>query len=246
VRQLLRWVTGLLPRAIRRRIARLIVSPRVGTVDFGDLRRNAPISRTWGTDRGSLIDRIYIEEFLESRRSDIRGRILEFGDDSYARGFTGSSDVRVDVLDIDPGNLKATVVGRLDAPDSLPDSAFDCIICVQTLQFVPNLPLAFAALHSMLKPGGALLVTAPGIAQVVQRATNPWDDYWRLTAASVEWLARSAFGANALVQAATYGNVLSATAFLQGVAAEELTAAELQERDPAYPLLVTLVARRSR
>ena len=40
--------------------------PAVGAVDFGDLRRTAPISRKFGVDRGLPVDRYYIERFLEA------------------------------------------------------------------------------------------------------------------------------------------------------------------------------------
>jgi len=36
------------------------------------------------------------------------------------------------------------------------------------------------------------------------------------------------------------GNVLACVAFLVGMAAEELSARELQEHDPSFPLLVTV------
>src|SRR5215813_1540561 len=54
-------------------------SPPVGWVRFGSLRRITPVSRVWGFDRGSAIDRYYIERFLAAHASDVRGHVLEIG-----------------------------------------------------------------------------------------------------------------------------------------------------------------------
>ena len=39
-----------------------------------------------------------------------------------------------------------------------------------------------------------------------------------------------------------FGNVLAATAFLQGLATEELSPGELDYRDPDYEFLITILA----
>jgi hypothetical protein len=49
------------------------------------------------------------------------------------------------------------------------------------------------------------------------------------------------FGKSALTIEA-YGNVFSATAFLQGFALEEVEQSKLDTYDPAYPVVVTLRA----
>jgi hypothetical protein len=46
------------------------------------------------------------------------------------------------------------------------------------------------------------------------------------------------------VEVETRGNVLAAIAFLHGVAAEELSAAELEYRDPEYEVLLLARARK--
>ena len=43
----------------------------------GIFRRTSPLSDVWGFDRGTPVDRYYIECFLEGQRRDITGRILE-------------------------------------------------------------------------------------------------------------------------------------------------------------------------
>ena len=63
--------------------------PRTGAIRFGDLRRLAPFSRVFGYDRGTPVNRYYIEGFLARNSDDIRGRVLEVGDDTYARRYGG-------------------------------------------------------------------------------------------------------------------------------------------------------------
>jgi hypothetical protein len=54
------------------------------------------------------------------------------------------------------------------------------------------------------------------------------------------------FGAaGGTVDVEPYGNVLAATAQLQGIAAEELDPAELDVRDPAYEVLIAVCARKA-
>ena len=47
--------------------------PRVGRVDFGDLRRLSPVSADWGFDRGTPVDRFYIDRFMRDCADDVRG-----------------------------------------------------------------------------------------------------------------------------------------------------------------------------
>ncbi|NIV33023.1 MAG: methyltransferase, partial [Anaerolineae bacterium] len=71
--------------------------PPVGGVRFGGLRRVTPISQRFGYDRGRPIDRYYIEGFLAQHANDVRGRVLEIGDDSYTRQFGGNRVTTRDV-----------------------------------------------------------------------------------------------------------------------------------------------------
>ena len=47
------------------------------------------LSRDFGFDRGTPIDRYYIESFLSTHASDIRGHVLEVADNTYTRRFGG-------------------------------------------------------------------------------------------------------------------------------------------------------------
>lgn len=206
-------------------------------VDMGDLRRVEPISRSFGYDRGRPIDRFYIEAFLGRHAGDIGGRLLEVGDDRYTRQFGGGRVAAADILDLQTDNPRATIYGDLTAPGTLPPGRYDCVIVTQVLQFIYDLPAAVAELRRALRPGGVLLATMPAVSQVCRFDMDRWGDYWRFTSASARRLLGDAFGLGA-VSVETYGNVLAASAFLYGLAAEELTADELAAHDPDYELLV--------
>jgi SAM-dependent methyltransferase len=213
-------------------------------VDFGSLRRVVPISREWGYDRGTPIDRYYIDQFLKEHQDDVRGRVLEFGDARYTRRFGGAAVSSSDVMHVDEGNPDATIVGDLTIAHepALPSNAFDCIILTQTLQLLYELDIAIANLHRALKPGGILLATAPGVCTVQAGADN-WGDNlcWAFTTTSIRRLLTEAFGSSN-VEARSYGNVLAATAFLHGIANEELEIVELETFDSTYPLVVAVCA----
>ncbi len=201
---------------------------------MGNLRRISPLSDEWGRERGLPIDRYYIERFLETNRADIRGDVLEVKDAAYTRRF-GTAVTRADVLDIDARNSDATIVADLARAESIPDNCFDCFVLTQTLQFVDDLPAAVAHTHRILKPGGVLLATLPAISRVERAYAD--SDYWRFNPAICSRLFGQAFGPSQ-ISVQTFGNVLSAIAFLTGMAKQELTAEELDAADPYYPVIV--------
>lgn len=225
---------------IRMRVGR---PPRPGMVRFGSLRRVTPISRHFGYDRGQPVDRHYIEGFLERHRADIHGHVLEVGDDSYTNRFGGDRVAAADVLHVNSSNRRATIVGDLAEGASIPSESFDCVILTQTLQLIYNLGAALGTLHRILRPGGVLLMTVPGITPIDR---GEWGDtwYWSFTPTSVRRLLSDWFPA-ADIDVAAYGNVLAATAFLYGLSARELSAAELAFSDPLYPVVVAARACKS-
>jgi len=213
--------------------------PSRGDVTFGELRRLTPISRSFGFDRGTPIDRHYIEQFLQANATAVQGRVLEIGGNEYTRRF-GTGVTHGDVLHIEPGH-GATIVGDLADGAALAPDTFDCIICTQTLQHIYLVQEAISTLHRTLKPGGVLLLTVPGISQISRFDMDRWGDYWRFTTLSARRLCEERFPPEHLSVEAR-GSVLAAVAFLHGLAAEELTADELQHQDDDYELVITVRA----
>lgn len=206
---------------------------------LGSLRRTIPVSNHWGADRGTPVDRYYIEQFLAEHSRDIGGRVLEVMDSRYTERY-GSAVETSDVLDIDAANARATIVADLTDASVIPAGSFDCFILTQTLQFVYDHAAAIREAYRVLRPGGVLLVTVPAVSRLDRKA-GPDGDFWRYTADSCARLFGSVFGENS-VNVRTYGNVLAAIAFLAGLAREDLSDRELDERDDLFPVLVAVRA----
>ena len=227
---------GPLGEAVARRRPDLR-TPGMRKVRLGDLDRTDPVSRDFGFDRGLPIDRYYIERFLQTRRGDVHGRVLEIGDATYSLRFGGSRIDRQDVLHVHAGNPEATIVGDLSKPGTLPPSAFDCIVLTQTLQFIYDMRAAVQELHAALKPGGVLLLTVPGISQIDR---GEWSEqcFWALTPVAVRRLLGEVFCEEAIT-VQSHGNAFAATAFMQGLAMAEVDRVKLGVHDEAYPVIVT-------
>jgi SAM-dependent methyltransferase len=198
-----------------------------------------PVSERWGWDRGTPVDRYYIDQFLTEHAADVRGRVLEVKDSGYSvrfdRGVT-----RMDVLDLDASNPAATIVADLSVGDGIPAGAFDCFVLTQTLQLIYDVRAAIVQCHRLLAPGGVLLVTVPVLSRIVHGDGLEWD-YWRFTGASCRRLFGDVFGAQQ-VTVRTWGNVLAGVAFLRGTAYQEIPRRKLDVHDPYFPMLVTVRA----
>jgi len=197
-----------------------------------------PVSREFGFERGKPVDRWYIERFLNEHRADIRGAVLEVAESTYTQWYGDGKVTTSDVLHRQ-GNDESTIVGDLTTGEGLPHQAYDCFICTQTLPFIYDVQAAVRGMASVLKPGGVLLATVPGMSQVSRDDKRDWGDWWRFTSQGTRRLFEEAFDR---VEVEAHGNVLSAAAFLYAYAAEELAEAELAHRDPDYELLITVRA----
>ena len=207
---------------------------------LGTIRRTTPLSQHWGYDRGTPIDRYYIERFLEEHRRDIHGRVLEVKDSDYTDRY-GVGVERCDVLDIDPGNQQLSICADLATADSIPSDTFDCFILSQTLLLIYDVRSAIFHAHRILRPGGVLLVTVPAVSKMCSLKS----DYWRFTVASCSALFGEAFGSDHITVKSN-GNVLAAVAFLTGMGSEELSRRELDMNDQQFPVTITVRATKQR
>jgi SAM-dependent methyltransferase len=222
-------------RGVRAGVARVLRTPAQ--------RRLTPVSRDFGFDRGTPIDRYYIEEFLNQHAGDIRGHVLEVKDNDYTVRFGGDRVSASDVLDVDATNPNATLIADLNCPAAIAHDSFDCIIFTQTLQLIHDLQVAVRTAHRSLRPGGVVLATMPGISQIARDGLNRWSDHWRITATGASRLFGDIFGEEN-VAVGTMGNLSTAVAFLQGKTVEDLSASEMQFKDPDYQLVITIRARK--
>ena len=225
---------GAAPESPWRRRLRRLVRP-AWLVPF----RITPLSSYWGLDRGTPVDRHYVERFLAQHQRDIQGRVVEVGDSRYTDRFGAAAQQR-EILDINPDNSLATIVADLTAADRVPADSFDCFILTQTLQFIFDVDSALRHVYRTLRPGGVVLATVPSVSRIAP-VYGLDRDYWRFTTASCRALFGAVFGADG-VTVRSYGNARAATAFLYGLATEELSRAELEAEDEYFPLIVTVRA----
>jgi SAM-dependent methyltransferase len=234
----------LVPAGTRRRLrpvrAAYVDWRRRRPFDLGDLRRTTPVDANWGFERGTPIDRVYVERFVGGHADDIHGRALEIAAPDYTTRF-GRSVTSVDVLMAEEGNAEATIVADLADAPHVPDDAFDCAIVTQTLQFVYNVRAAFRTLHRILAPGGVLLATVPGLTKISPHEDAVYGEWWHYTSRSLGRLGGEAFGGTN-VEVTSYGNVLAAAGFLYGLAASDLEQEELDAHDPLFEVVVALRA----
>jgi glycosyltransferase involved in cell wall biosynthesis/SAM-dependent methyltransferase len=215
--------------------------PAVGKIRRGDFNTTKPFSTKFGYDRGGPVDRYYIENFLEKNAPAIKGRVLEIADNEYTLRFGGSKVTQSDILHVEDTNEKATFIGDLSNAPHLPDNSFDCIVLTQTLQFIYHHHDALRTCFRILKPGGTLLLTVPGITHNDQG--DDWNYYWlwTYTKASLNRMLTETFPEER-VQTEAFGNVLVATAFLYGVGLPEMKKQEMDAHDPHYQVIITAKA----
>lgn len=201
---------------------------------WGNLKRHVPFSVRAGFDRGTPVDRYYIERFLARHTEDVAGRVLEVRDSRYTRRFGGAKVSESTILDIDPANPSATLVADLGEPKSLPERRFDCVVLTQVLEYVQDVDVALANVARALAPGGTAFVTVPTLQGI--DLVEKVDDLWRWTPVGLRrTLERVCPNLRAEIEG--HGNLVAALAFLHGLAAEELAAADLEREDPRYVIV---------
>lgn len=207
---------------------------------MGHLRRLLPISRVYGLDRGDPIDRYFIQKFLATHEDLIHGRVLEVGGNQYTRRFGAERVCQSDVLHVVEGHPGATIIGDLAKGDNLPSDSFDCFICTQTLQYIPDIEDAVMTIYRILKPGGVLLATIP-CTPYNNPQLDPWGYFSTFTRSYAQREFQKQFPSKNL-EINGYGNVLLLIAYLTGMAVEELTTEELNYQDEDYQFLTTVKA----
>jgi len=220
---------------IDKRLRRLLRKP-----DWYNLRSLAPISSSFGLDRGTPIDRIFIEDFLKKNKGYIKGCTLEIADNFYSKKF-GTAVEKFEILHATPDNDQATIIGDLTDIDTLPENRIDCFICTQTLNLIYNFKDAIIGTKHLLKEGGVVLATVAGISQISSYDMSRWGDYWRFTTLSIQKSFEDVFG-KGNVEVDFYGNVLTSIAFLEGISADELKESELFFKDSNYEMTIVVKA----
>jgi glycosyltransferase involved in cell wall biosynthesis len=215
-------------------------TPGPGKIEAGDFNRVTPFSADFGFDRGGAIDRFYIENFLQENQHRVYGRVLEIGDNEYTLKYGREKVLKSDILHIDHSNSRATYIGDITDVPQIPSEEFDCIIFTQTLHLIYDFKSALQTCYRILKPGGCLLLTVPGISHIDQGA---WREYWlwTFTDTSIKRLMSDTFNGSS-VDIRTYGNVYVAAAFLYGMGLPEFRRDFLFHHDSSYQVIISAAA----
>lgn len=185
-----------------------------------------------GVDRGDPIDRFFIDRFVGNHSGDVRGRVLEIKDDSYALRFGVGKVDRVDVMDV-VENPRATIRADIRNLDPIPDDSYDCLIVTQVLQYVNDLDAAVRAMKRVLKPGGTVLVTVPTMGKFDGEDDKVEGNFTRLTPEGARFLFERHFSAHEVV-VEPWGNVLVGMAFWIGLSQQDLPRKAFDFFDPRY------------
>lgn len=195
-------------------------------------RIEQPISASYGFERGTPVDRPYIEAHLAAHAADVAGRVLEVKDDEYARRYGGTRVTHVDVVDVDAENPRATIVADLDQPGVLAADSYDCIILTQVLEFLRP-ERALVELYRALAPGGVLLITVPFLG----RLETPEGDRWRPSPDGLRAVLAEVLPADAVTVVEGRGNLTGALAVLVGLASEESGQPHARADDWRFPVV---------
>jgi SAM-dependent methyltransferase len=209
------------------------------------LRRLDPIGN--GRQRGLPIVRYYWAQFLEKHGGDIRGRGLEIGGTRTITHYGGASLDRADAIDLSAHSREISVVADLTRADEVANDTYDCFVNQFTMHLVYDLDSALYHSLRILKPRGTLLVNFPSVEYVFPRGLDmgtgaPLFVFWQFTPLQVENLLRRAGLEDGDFELELYGNLFTRVAYQMNMAAEELTATELERVDPGHPLLICVRA----
>lgn len=207
---------------------------------FADLPRE-PLDDHYGFDRGTPVDRRYVEAFLKAHRDAIHGSVLEVQDNAYTMRFGGDRVSESIVVDTDATNPSATLIADLEEAGSLAPDVYDCIILTQTLHLLRRPDQCIENCFCALRSGGALLATAPSVSRV--SPTYPDGDFWRFTPSGIAELFGRHWPSEFVVDG--FGNLRTCVAFLMGEVVEDLPDVVLNDHDPRFPLTVAVAANRS-
>lgn len=196
----------------------------------------APVSRLFGNERGTPVDRYYIERYLEKESEQLSNceYIIEVGEDVYSKRFF--PDCQHDILDYSKGM-------DLTISETLPQNKYDVFICTQVFHQIFDISAAIKGSFQLLKSGGIMLATVCGNISKLAR-NEEYEHYWGFTDISIKKMVQSVFGEEA-VKVESYGNAAVATAFVQGLSLEELNTEILDEVDKDFTICISITARKN-
>lgn len=201
-----------------------------------------PVSRLFGTERGTAVDRYYIEKFLRENKYLIHGNCMEIAEDTYTVRYGEDRVKKAYILHVE-GTGENAVKGDLATGEGIYDEIYDCAIITQTLMFIFDIQSAARNIYRMLKKDGTALITVSGISQVSRYDADRWGSCYSFHEDAIRKLFVPLFGEKN-VEVHSYGNVKTATALLYGLCCEDLQEEDFAEEDEDYPVIISVVLRK--
>lgn len=195
-------------------------------------------------DRGTPIDRFYIEKFVKSKRKYISGNIYEIGDDFYSKKYAQPHS-KFTVLTYKENEPFAKHNINFNKKNSHLYNTADCLIVVQTLNFLYNTKNAISEIRNILKYDGCAIITVSSITPVSLYDYKRWGDFWRFTDMALRELLLEFFSIEE-IEIRSFGNYDSTMFYLSGACAEEVNESILNHIDPEFGLgLVAFVQKKT-
>jgi glycosyltransferase involved in cell wall biosynthesis len=204
---------------------------RAGEVRWGDLGRRSIGDNAAAGGRGGPIAVTYLEHYLKLHAYRVAGDVGEFGDDVLARRYGGDGVHSVTILD-------PSLVDLAGDPHETAGT-FDCLLAVDMIRFAVDAKRAVGNLFAMLRHGGVLLASVPGMMP----ALSDERDRWRWTEQGARHLFVDVFGPDA-VSVTAYGSLRAATATLHHMGVKDLGSSDLITTDPKFSVQIVVLAER--
>lgn len=203
-----------------------------------------PVSEQFATERGTPVDRYYIEKYLEQNSMYIRGHVLEIEDNAYTKKFGRNHYEKSLVMDVSAKTPNIDFNANIETGEGVEGAIADCFICTQTLMYIYNLNAAAKNIVKILKPGGVALITCSGLSQNSRRCMENYGAYWGFNEASLKNIFSEVDGAN-IIESGTYGNVKTVSAHINGLCQEDLDKSDFAVNDICYPLIVYVTVKKN-
>lgn len=200
-----------------------------------------PLSRRFGLEYGTAVDRYYIENFLNKNRRYITGDVMEIAENTYTNMF-GEHVEHAYSLHVN-GWGNDCIKGNLETGEGITEGSIDCLICTQTLEHILDTEKVIENIYKLLKQNGTALITVAGIKQISLYDYHNWGEYWRFTKQTFEKLFSRVFEKKK-IEVFSYGNIKTTFAMLYGVCQEELSQKDFEYNDEQFPLIVAAKVRK--
>lgn len=201
------------------------------------------LSEFMGCDRGTPIDRYYIEHFLECNRRFITGDVMEIAENTYTMRYGTNISHSYIFTNDSTDRRNDVIIGDLTSGEGCIPDSIDCFILTQTLPFIFDVQSVVKNIVKMLRPKGVALITVRGISMISRYDEVRWGDYWGFTKQSLyKCFERVVSSSN--IEIFSYGNAKTAAAFLFGMCQEDLEKSDFDSQDPLVPVILAATVRK--